>query len=413
MERVESSSIDLHYHRHSRSCNALSGLRLANDLKTRCVNPELRSKLIEGEFGTLRKGRRHREGLKCIEEGLREQAGEFLQVQELCSRGPVPVCVGNGRKELAYMFCSRGPVPQREDRSPASLDLLVELLPWVAVPTGNHGVGSHPSLFWGVTGLHVSGAAARGKGELPLPLPQFHFHERSAEESEGDEEAKMALLCFMLDLRNIPLPSSAISNSQCLLQLANLYLVDKALYAWGGDDVSKKVIAICMSSYMKTEAIRKSLLDAAEQCVTVEFLLLDPEEENTPNDASKALSGFVNQLCDLENCVIRRYIPDSSVLNSLVKRWLEELKNDAEEPLQAVFLFEHASLGSSDRISCNLSVAPNCPEISLKPSNPESLKEEKKTCSTVTDEWEKLLIVDGGMNDSYAETSSSSSNLRF
>nr|CAD1833891.1 unnamed protein product [Ananas comosus var. bracteatus] len=137
------------------------------------------------------------------------------------------------------------------------------------------------------------------------------------------------------------------------VSLATLFS-NKALYAWGSDEVSKKVIAICMSSCMKTEAIRKSLLDAAEQCVTVEFLLLDPEEENTLNDASKALCGFVNQLCDLENCVIRRYIPDSSVLNSLVKRWLEELKNDAEEPLQAVFLFKNASLGSSDRISCNL-----------------------------------------------------------
>nr|CAD1842599.1 unnamed protein product [Ananas comosus var. bracteatus] len=44
------------------------------------------------------------------------------------------------------------------------LDLVVELFPWVAVPTGNHRVGSHPTLFWGVTGSHVSGAAARGKG---------------------------------------------------------------------------------------------------------------------------------------------------------------------------------------------------------------------------------------------------------
>nr|CAD1834916.1 unnamed protein product [Ananas comosus var. bracteatus] len=95
-------------------------------------------------------------------------------------------------------------------------------------------------------------------------------------------------------------------------------------------------------------------MDAAEQCIMVEFLLLDPEEENTPNDTSKALSIFVNQLCDIENCVIRRYIPDPSILNSLVKRWLEDLTNDAEELLQAIFLFKDASLDSADRISCNL-----------------------------------------------------------
>nr|CAD1824704.1 unnamed protein product [Ananas comosus var. bracteatus] len=51
------------------------------------------------------------------------------------------------------------------------LDLLVELFPWVAVPTGNHGVGSHPTLFWGVTGSHVSGAAALGKGWLSSSSP--------------------------------------------------------------------------------------------------------------------------------------------------------------------------------------------------------------------------------------------------
>ena len=49
----------------------------------------------------------------------------------------------------------------------ASFDLMVELFPWVAVPTGNYGVSSHPTLFRGVTGSHASGAAARGKGVAP------------------------------------------------------------------------------------------------------------------------------------------------------------------------------------------------------------------------------------------------------
>ncbi|KAJ4798267.1 hypothetical protein LUZ62_049513 [Rhynchospora pubera] len=125
---------------------------------------------------------------------------------------------------------------------------------------------------------------------------------------------------------------------------------NKALYTWSSDDVSKKVIAICMSPYNDIKALRRSLMDAADQCISVEFVILE-SAYILPDDRNKE---FFDKLCDLENCVIRQYIPDTPLLHGLFKRWLEELKGDVEEPLQAVFHFKNAMFGSANQISCNL-----------------------------------------------------------
>ncbi|KAJ3708848.1 hypothetical protein LUZ61_012553 [Rhynchospora tenuis] len=250
----------------------------------------------------------------------------------------------------------------------------------------------------------------------------------------------MALLCFLLDLRNIP-PPLLRSLKLCLLQLANYYAIsqekrtdtcssstslpdrlalayihpmkhspssselkiaytprekfslrdfhhavnnlpqdsfshelgdlnnttagqdvlwgnlfsNKALYTWSSDEVSKKVIAICMSPYNDIKALRRSLMDAADQCISVEFVILE-SAYILSDDRNKE---FFDKLCDLENCVIRQYIPDTPVLHGLFKRWLEELKGDVEEPLQAVFYFKNAIFGSESQISCNLVATTN------------------------------------------------------
>ncbi|XP_006645426.1 uncharacterized protein LOC102713968 [Oryza brachyantha] len=246
----------------------------------------------------------------------------------------------------------------------------------------------------------------------------------------------MALLCFLLDLRNIPPPLLRLLN-QCLLHLANLYAAssssssphhlpdrlalsyiqppaaassppqlkvvyrpgekfnlrdfhhavnslpldafrpnkhgslyttgdvsltnlfsNRAIYSWATDDTSKKVIALCMSA-QNTEALRRSLMDAAEQCITVEFVMLETGAIFIYDGVSENSNGFIDRICDLENCVVRRYSPETQVLHGLVKRWLEELKDDKEERLQADFLFRVPIISTVNQISCSIYASAN------------------------------------------------------
>lgn len=48
------------------------------------------------------------------------------------------------------------------------------------------------------------------------------------------------------------------------------------------------------------------------------------------------------------------WIADTWILNCLVKKWFQELKDDTQEPLQAVFLFKNGIVGSVNQMHCNL-----------------------------------------------------------
>ncbi|XP_074562948.1 uncharacterized protein LOC141819596 [Curcuma longa] len=137
------------------------------------------------------------------------------------------------------------------------------------------------------------------------------------------------------------------------MTLADL-LNNNALYKWGSDNLPKKVIVICSTISTSTGSLRKSLMDAADRCIAVEFVVLVEGETNIYPDNAKKLMQFTNSVCDLESCVIRSYIMDTWLLNGLVKKWFQEIKNDAEEPLQAVFVLENGLANSADRICCNL-----------------------------------------------------------
>ena len=45
---------------------------------------------------------------------------------------------------------------------------------------------------------------------------------------------------------------------------------------------------------------------------------------------------------------------DAGVFNGLVKRWLRELKDSADEMLEALFVFQNIIAGSTKQISCRL-----------------------------------------------------------
>ncbi|KAI3976869.1 hypothetical protein MKX01_008727 [Papaver californicum] len=130
-------------------------------------------------------------------------------------------------------------------------------------------------------------------------------------------------------------------------------LSDEVLYSWGGKDIDRKVICVSSCLVEGIESARETLADAADKCVSVEFILLE-QESCQPISMSEDVQKFSNSISDLENCSFRTYLPDARILCGLVKRWHQELKDDFEEPLQAVFHFKNSLVGSMDKIFCNL-----------------------------------------------------------
>ncbi|MCL7041613.1 hypothetical protein MKW94_007474 [Papaver nudicaule] len=136
-------------------------------------------------------------------------------------------------------------------------------------------------------------------------------------------------------------------------------LSNELLYSWGGKDIVRKVICVSSCLVEGIESARETLADAADKCVSVEFILLE-QESCQPNSMSEGVQKFSNSISDLENCSFRTYLPDTRILCGLVKRWHQELKDEFEESLQAVFHFKNSLVGSTDKIFCNLvaSVSP-------------------------------------------------------
>ncbi|KAK3163639.1 hypothetical protein QOZ80_1AG0006280 [Eleusine coracana subsp. coracana] len=196
-------------------------------------------------------------------------------------------------------------------------------------------------------------ASAAAAPALPDRLALVYVHHAASSDSSSSSSSSsspelkigyrpgenFSLRDFHQAVNNVPLDGFLPEQRGRFLHtgdvsLANLFS-NRAIYSWATDDISKKVIAICMS-VQNIEALRRSLMDAAEQCVAVDFVLLETEASFMYDGVSENVNCLENKICDLENCVVRRYSPESQVLHGLVKRWLEELKDDKEETLQAI-----------------------------------------------------------------------------
>ncbi|XP_043705987.1 uncharacterized protein LOC122655745 isoform X2 [Telopea speciosissima] len=157
-------------------------------------------------------------------------------------------------------------------------------------------------------------------------------------------------------VNNLPsdafLPDMNGLGSTCDVEWAR-FLSHEVLYSWGNKDIVRKVIFISCLIGNISPITRKTLMDAAEKCVSVEFLLLE-QELNLQNDFSEKIKEFINGISDVENCSLQTCLPDTWFFSGLVKQWLLELKGDLEEPLQAVFFFKNELVGSANQIFCNL-----------------------------------------------------------
>ncbi|XVE63804.1 hypothetical protein DITRI_Ditri07aG0049700 [Diplodiscus trichospermus] len=136
-------------------------------------------------------------------------------------------------------------------------------------------------------------------------------------------------------------------------------LSDQVLYSWGGKDIVRKVIVL--SSLLPKNidsALKETLMDAADRCVSVEFVLFK-QRSNHLCDIRENINNFARCISDLDNCCFHSYLPEVNIFHGLVKRWLQDLRDDMEEPLQARFIFNNNLAGSLKRISCNLSASVN------------------------------------------------------
>ncbi|RLN25589.1 uncharacterized protein C2845_PM07G03870 [Panicum miliaceum] len=166
-------------------------------------------------------------------------------------------------------------------------------------------------------------------GGLPDRLALSYVHAPSSRSSSSSSSSwpelkigyrpgeKFSLRDFHHAVNNIPLDGFLHDQHGGPPPTGDVSLTDlfcnRAIYSWATDDISKKVIAICMSA-QNTEALRRSLMDAAEQCIAVEFIMLESEAAFMYGDVPENANSFVNRICDLENCVVRRYNPDHKVI---------------------------------------------------------------------------------------------------
>ncbi|KAJ0051798.1 hypothetical protein Pint_01316 [Pistacia integerrima] len=165
-------------------------------------------------------------------------------------------------------------------------------------------------------------------------------------------------------VNNLPinefLPEIKDSGSICCrdVKLSSV-LSDQGLYCWGGKDVMRKVIVLssCLPENVDS-ALKKTLMDAADKCVTVEFVLFEQKSGHL-GDMQEHINGFLRCISDLDNCSFQTYLPDMKVFRGMVKRWLQDLKDDMEEPLQARFVFKNNLFGSVNQITCNLCASVN------------------------------------------------------
>ncbi|KAL2462271.1 hypothetical protein Adt_45691 [Abeliophyllum distichum] len=133
-------------------------------------------------------------------------------------------------------------------------------------------------------------------------------------------------------------------------------LSNKVIYSWGGNDkdISRKIILLSSCIVESLDYVTKTALtEAAEKCVSVEFVFLEQNSSHL-GDSTENINNFIKQIGCLENCSFRTYLRDLHALIGLVKRWLQELKEDVEEPLQARFLFKFNLINNLNQISCNL-----------------------------------------------------------
>ncbi|KAJ7957142.1 Sperm protamine like [Quillaja saponaria] len=160
-------------------------------------------------------------------------------------------------------------------------------------------------------------------------------------------------------VNNLPADAFMPDNQNDFDVVISNVLSDQVLYSWEGKDIERKVIVMCSRLPEDVDSVmQRALMDAAEKCVSVEFLIFQSKSSHL-TDMRENINNFRRCISHLENCSFHTYIQDIRVLQSLVKGWLKDLKDDMEESLQACITFKDNLVGSVNHIFCNLVVPVN------------------------------------------------------
>nr|GEZ53015.1 ferritin-3, chloroplastic [Tanacetum cinerariifolium] len=155
----------------------------------------------------------------------------------------------------------------------------------------------------------------------------------------------------------VPEFNNNIAVSYCDVHLSSV-LSYKVLYSWGNnEDVGRKVIVISSCVLEDIDSVTKiALLDAADKCVSVDFVLLE-KVSGSRSSLLESIDNFNRNICDLENCSFRNHLLGS--LRSLVKRKREHAekfmgyqnKRGGNVKLQSILMpsskFDHAEKGDA------------------------------------------------------------------
>ncbi|KAK4799228.1 hypothetical protein SAY86_024593 [Trapa natans] len=141
------------------------------------------------------------------------------------------------------------------------------------------------------------------------------------------------------------------------MKLSSL-LQDQLLHFWGNESgaIAWKVVVLTSSLPPALNSVlHKSLLEAADKCISVEFVLFEARSNHLCN-IQENNNAFVQSISDLDNCSMRTCLSESRVLDGMAKMWLRDLKDETEEQMRAYFIFKNNLVGSFNQILCNLSI---------------------------------------------------------
>ncbi|OWM79284.1 hypothetical protein CDL15_Pgr003456 [Punica granatum] len=136
-------------------------------------------------------------------------------------------------------------------------------------------------------------------------------------------------------------------------------LLQDQLLSWWSDDsdaIATKVVVLTSSLPPAVDAdLHKSLLDAADKCISIEFVFFETRS-NHLYDMLEINNAFSESISHLDNCSLRTCLPEARILDGMVKIWLRDLKDETEEQIPVCFIFKNNLLGSVNQILCNLSI---------------------------------------------------------
>ncbi|KAI5429521.1 uncharacterized protein LOC127131121 [Lathyrus oleraceus] len=121
-----------------------------------------------------------------------------------------------------------------------------------------------------------------------------------------------------------------------------------------GKDIERKGIVITSILPEDVDSVmQKSLMDAADKCVSVDFAVFQPKSSHLI-DSRENINNFLRSISHLDNCSVQTYITNFRSFNGLVKRSVQFLKDDMDKPLVARLIFKDKLIDSVNHIFCNL-----------------------------------------------------------